>query len=109
MNRDLTFAGLAFGELSLRQLLDIIDYPPEGTALRDAIDGPRSLGSIHTAQIVHALNVLIWNTRGIAMGEAFDEPYPQLVLPGADVPKPAVKPVADRSDDELAAMFHIPA
>lgn len=73
-------AGLAFTDCTIDELTAIIDFPPEGTALREALDGPTSKAAVQTAQIVHYLRVLIWNSRAAAGVE--DEPFPEFVIPG---------------------------
>lgn len=72
-----------------------IDHPPAGTALREAFEGPLNEHNLGVAQIVHAVEALTWNLRGINSGAEEWEPFPALRIPGAT--EDDVEPTADWS------------
>lgn len=60
-----------------------VDASPQGTALREVFDGPLNQHTIGVAQIVHAIEVGIWNMRGLRIGAGDWGPFPQIHIPGA--------------------------
>ncbi|MGC5027061.1 hypothetical protein ACLQ3K_20120 [Tsukamurella sp. DT100] len=89
---------LAFCDLSLSELAAYVDYPPIGTALREAVDGPVSMSAIETARIIQAVREVSWNIRGGNGAEG--EPYPALVIPGLETAEEAKPEWTDEGIEE---------
>lgn len=88
-------AGLAFKNLTIRQLLDIIDYPPEGTALREVLNEGWYLRDHLLARLIYSGEVDGFHTRaliGYVNGYEPDEEFPQ------QIPRPGVEPVVTEAE-----------
>lgn len=84
IRRDLIRDQLTLDELGWLGLQAYIDAAPVGTSLREAFDGPTTEHNIGVAQIVHAIEILIWNMRGLQGGSDDWGPFPQIRIPGIE-------------------------
>ena len=108
MRRDLIKDRLNFDELGWQDLVDYVDHPPIGTALRDAIDQERERdrGDVWDAKehllavAIDKIEVLTWYFRRANFEGKPDFPAP-IPRPGAEVDAPP----AVWSDEKIAAML----
>lgn len=82
LHRDLLRDQQSIDSIGWLGLKAYIDHPPAGTALREAFDGALTEHNIGVAQVVHAIEVLTWNLRGVHSGADEWEPFPRLRIPG---------------------------
>ena len=84
LHRDLIRDQLDFDDLGWRGLWAYVKFPPAKTALREAFDGPLNEHTLGVAQIVHAVEVAVWNMRGLKSGSDDWGPSPQIRIPGVE-------------------------
>lgn len=85
LHGDLIRAGrLTLDELGWLGLKAFIDHPPSNSPLREAFDGPLNEHTLGVAQIVHAIEVAIWNMRGLKSESEDWGPFPQIRIPGIE-------------------------
>lgn len=95
LRRDLLCDRLTFDELGWQDLVDYVDHPPTGTALRDAFDQEREresggwkIADHLAAELLYELRKLNWRYGAVHFEGGSNIPYPeQITRPGVEVPQ----------------------